>query len=252
MKKLNNKVDYGDEILSNDQILSRMGKGHFGNGWMDAECVDLCNAINSMKGLETIESCCGHNDRSYRIFFKCHSIPALRFLQSCIDNRYWQYGHLWSITSYISDTGPEQLGFMLESKSSKLDEIMPQVEDMIRVFNHYLNHEGRFNFLGLDYDNFIFEEVEEIELKSNLEEAYDVIAQARGVVELGGVSFSIGDNSYNVDIEESNVHGHHEFKVFLRNPDENLNPETCEDTGEVLDTKFVQFIQDEYRSGTNN
>ncbi len=38
---------------------------------------------------------------------------------------------------------------------------MTQVEDMIRVFNHYLNHQNRFEFLGLDYDNFIFEELEE-------------------------------------------------------------------------------------------
>jgi len=160
MKRLNNKVDYDDRVLSNSEVLNLKDRG---NGWMDAECVDLCDAINSMRGLETVESCCGHNHQPYRIFFKCHSIPALRFLQSCIDNRYWQYGHLWSITSYISDTGTEQLGFLLESNSSKLDEIMPQVEDMVRIFNHYLNHVGRFEFLGLDYDNFIFEEAEENE-----------------------------------------------------------------------------------------
>jgi hypothetical protein len=161
MKVLNNKVDYGDKVLSNSEILSRTGKGHLGEGWMDAECVDLCNAINSMKGLETVESCCGHNHQPYRIFFKCYELSALRFLQSCIDNRYWKYGSEWTITSHISDTGPETLYFLLESKSSKLDEIMTQVEDMIEVFNHYLNHQNRFEFLGLDYDNFIFEELEE-------------------------------------------------------------------------------------------
>jgi hypothetical protein len=161
MKVLNNKVDYGDKVLSNNEILSRTGKGHLGEGWMDAECVDLCDSINSMTGLETVESCCGHNHQPYRIFFKCYELSALRFLQSCIDNRYWEYGSEWMITSHISDTGPETLYFLLESKSSKLDEIMTQVEDMIRVFNHYLNHQNRFEFLGLDYDNFIFEELEE-------------------------------------------------------------------------------------------
>ena len=161
MKVLNNKVDYGDKVLSNNEILSRTGKGHLGEGWMDAECVDLCDAINSMTGLETVESCCGHNHQPYRIFFKCYELSALRFLQSCIDNRYWEYGSEWMITSHISDTGPEPLYFLLESKSSKLDEIMTQVEDMIRVFNHYLNHQNRFEFLGLDYNNFIFDELEE-------------------------------------------------------------------------------------------
>ncbi len=163
MKVLSNKVDYGDKVLSNSEIQSRITKGgHLGEGWMDAECVDLCNAINSMKGLETVESCCGHNYQPYRIFFKCHELSALRFLQSCIDNRYWKHGSEWSITSHISDTGPEPLYFLLESKSSNLTEIMSQVEDMIRTLNHYLNHENRFEFLGLSYDNFIFEEREEV------------------------------------------------------------------------------------------
>jgi hypothetical protein len=162
MKRLNNKVYYGDLILSNSEILSRKGQGHHGNEWMDAECVDLCDTINSMKGLETVESCCGHNYQPYRIFFKCYDLSALRFLQSCIDGRYWEFGYKWRITSYISDTGPEPLTFMLESESSNLTEIMTQVEDMIRAINHYLNHKNRFEFLGLNYDNFIYEEVEEM------------------------------------------------------------------------------------------
>lgn len=162
MKILNNKVDYSAEILSNGEILSRTNQGNLGGGWMDAECVNLCNALNSIKGIETIESCCGHNYQPYCIFFKCFDLAALRFIQSCIDNRYWQYGFDWKITTYISDSGPEPLSFMLESKSSNLNEVMVQVKDMIDSFNYYLNHKVRFDFLGLNYDNFIFEEVEEI------------------------------------------------------------------------------------------
>ncbi len=157
MKRLNNRVDYGNLILNNKETLNQSGDRE----WMDAECVDLCDAINSMKGITTIESCCGHNYQPYRIFFRCTQIPALRFLQSCIDRRYWKYGGEWSITSHIGDSGDELLYFMLESKSMNLEEIMKQVEDMIETINHYLNHENRFNFLGLSYDNFTFEEIEE-------------------------------------------------------------------------------------------
>ena len=85
-----------------------------------------------------------------------------------------------------------------------------------------------------------------------LEEAYDVIAQSRGVVELGAVAFSIGDKNYHVDIEESNINGHHDFKVFLNNPDEDMCPETDPETGEVLDSKFISFIYDEYTSGSRD
>jgi hypothetical protein len=81
-----------------------------------------------------------------------------------------------------------------------------------------------------------------------LEEVSDVIAQSRGVVELGAVSFDLGGKTYHVGIEESNIHGNHRFDVFLENPDEDLNPEICQETGVVLDPEFIRFIEDEYRS----
>ena len=36
---------------------------------MDKECIALCNAINKIPGLRTIESCCGHDEREYRIWW---------------------------------------------------------------------------------------------------------------------------------------------------------------------------------------
>ena len=161
IKRLSNKVNYGDLILSNSEILNRTGEGNFSNDWMDKECVDLCDTLNSIKGIETVESCCGHDYQPYCILFKCYNLSALRFLQSCIDRRYWSYGDEWRITTSIGDIGPEQLTFILESKSTKLNEIISQVEDMIQTINHYLNHKNRFEFLGLDYNNFIFDEIPE-------------------------------------------------------------------------------------------
>jgi hypothetical protein len=83
-----------------------------------------------------------------------------------------------------------------------------------------------------------------------LEEAHDIIALSRGIVELGGVSFSIGDKTYHVDIEESNIHGRHNFKVFLNDPDGDMCPETDSVTGEVLDLEFIGFIEGAYREGS--
>lgn len=28
--------------------------------FMDKECVELCDALNELEGVETFESCCGH------------------------------------------------------------------------------------------------------------------------------------------------------------------------------------------------
>jgi len=36
---------------------------------LDPECVNLCRVINSIEGLCTIDSCCGHGNTPYHIFF---------------------------------------------------------------------------------------------------------------------------------------------------------------------------------------
>ena len=44
---------------------------------MDAECVSLCKAVNSLKGIQTIESCCGHKKNAFRIYLITESIEYL-------------------------------------------------------------------------------------------------------------------------------------------------------------------------------
>jgi hypothetical protein len=159
MKKLNNRIDYGKKVYNNAKVQIMTSKKDWVSDWMDKECVDLCNTLNSVKGITTVESCCGHNYNNYHIFFKCNSLRALKFVQACIDTRYWEYGSEWIITTYITDSKEDPLEFLLASRSKNLEEIMVQVESMIESFNYYLNWKPRFDFLGLDYEDFIFSEV---------------------------------------------------------------------------------------------
>ncbi len=54
---------------------------------MDVECIPLCDAINELPGLYTIDSCCGHNKKPFRIWFEARSLkhlPALLYyFDSC-------------------------------------------------------------------------------------------------------------------------------------------------------------------------
>jgi hypothetical protein len=60
---------------------------HNTNPWppkgIDHECIELCEILNTL-GLETIESCCGHGQGPYRIFFKAlemqNLVPLLKVL----------------------------------------------------------------------------------------------------------------------------------------------------------------------------
>ena len=57
---------------------------------IDAECVNLCKAINKIPGLFTVLSCCGHGTLEFRIIFRVIDLNDLPILLSCIyENCKW-------------------------------------------------------------------------------------------------------------------------------------------------------------------
>jgi hypothetical protein len=51
---------------------------------MDPQCIPLCDAINRIHGIETFESCCGHGERKFVIFFLARSFKWLALLDYCV------------------------------------------------------------------------------------------------------------------------------------------------------------------------
>lgn len=44
---------------------------------MDKECIKLCDAMNLIEGITTIESCCGHGTGRFAVSFVADSLAAL-------------------------------------------------------------------------------------------------------------------------------------------------------------------------------
>ncbi len=44
---------------------------------MDQECIKLCDTINKFEGIRTVESCCGHGEHNYRIWFIANDLKYL-------------------------------------------------------------------------------------------------------------------------------------------------------------------------------
>jgi hypothetical protein len=44
---------------------------------MDKECLILCDALNAIPGIKTFESCCGHGETMYHIWFTAKNVKAL-------------------------------------------------------------------------------------------------------------------------------------------------------------------------------
>lgn len=44
---------------------------------MDKEVIPLCDALNKLHGISTVESCCGHGKHPFRIFFIAETLDNL-------------------------------------------------------------------------------------------------------------------------------------------------------------------------------
>lgn len=80
---------------------------------MDKECVALCDAINALEGLRTIESCCGHDKEPFRIYFKAKHLKELPILLFYTDPYYM--GFRWTIK--FQDGGLSPVILVLQSEA---------------------------------------------------------------------------------------------------------------------------------------
>ena len=72
---------------------------------VDKRCIELCNMLNRLPCTKTYESCEGHGDTPYWIFFKCYSIEVLSRLGRVINPNYSDGN--WEIVLDSTDTHPK-------------------------------------------------------------------------------------------------------------------------------------------------
>lgn len=90
---------------------------------VDCECVSLCNTLNRLPGLLTYESCSGHGNRPFYVWFRCDNIDTLSRLGRAVDKRYSDGN--WEIVLDSCDGDPRGC-FWLRAKS-----VLPY-EDLLR------------------------------------------------------------------------------------------------------------------------
>ena len=76
--------------------------------YMDKECIELCNELNSLKGVKTFESCCGHYKQPYIIFMTISNFYSLSLLARAFDIRY--SSGKWAIKISSTDTPRKKSG----------------------------------------------------------------------------------------------------------------------------------------------
>lgn len=91
--------------------------------YMDKECIPICNALNSLPGVMTTESCCGHCKEPYRIWFDTRDPYSLAVLARSVDRRYLPTVQLWDITLETREVRSDNMFcFRLASREPYADE----------------------------------------------------------------------------------------------------------------------------------
>lgn len=89
-------------------------------GEIDIECVPLCDVINKLPGIRTIESCCGHDKKDFRIWFEAEDLKYLPPLLYFFDVCHCGF-HGWSVL-VTTDCGMSPVHFNIKGKVGAYEE----------------------------------------------------------------------------------------------------------------------------------
>lgn len=108
--------------------------------YMDRECVALCDAINELPDTATFESCCGHFERPYQIWFKTKNPYSVAVIARAIDRRYSGIQMDWMLNAETVDSDSDpQYCYNLHSVRPYADynEMMDDVRKLVENIEYW-------------------------------------------------------------------------------------------------------------------
>ena len=86
---------------------------------IDVECISLCQALNMLPGIHTVESCCGHGKRPFLIWMKADSLGVLPPMLYYFDNCHCGYSN-WTV-KVNTDCAMSPVTFYVEAEGEFSD-----------------------------------------------------------------------------------------------------------------------------------
>jgi len=104
---------------------------------IDEQCIELCDILNRLPFVETVESCAGHGEHPYWVFFKCVDIGVLSRLGRSVARNYSDGN--WEIIVDSCDVDPYGM-FWLRTKSIlKDDQLNESLKHLIENIEYWFN-----------------------------------------------------------------------------------------------------------------
>ena len=123
------------------------------DGIMDKECIEICDVLNSLPGVRTFESCCGHLKDRFSVWFFCENINTISRLGRATERNYSD--GKWEIVVDSTDTHPIGV-FWLRSKvvflsNTEMENSLRSLIDNILYWtSHFDEYFGESAPQGLD------------------------------------------------------------------------------------------------------
>ena len=106
---------------------------------IDEQCVDLCNTLNRLPFIETMESCAGHGQHPYWIFFRCTDLGTLSRLGRVVAKNYSDGN--WEIIVDSCDTDPYGCFWLRTKRILNDSELNESLKQLIENINYWFSDE---------------------------------------------------------------------------------------------------------------
>lgn len=120
------------------------------DGYMDKECIHICDVLNSIPNVQTTESCCGHCKERFMIFLTCDNPHSLAIIARVFDRRYIGTSQPWHIELQTKDSGAYEYFIHSETKYDSEEVMMKDVNQIIENIEHWCDDKFASHFKGCD------------------------------------------------------------------------------------------------------
>ena len=136
------------EIKQNKENMEEERDNYDGN--MDKECIQICDALNSISDVHTTESCCGHCKDRFMVFFTCDNPHSLAIIARVFDRRYIGTSQPWYIELQTKDSGAYDYFIHSETKYDSEEVMMKDINQIIENIKYWCDNKFASHFKGCD------------------------------------------------------------------------------------------------------
>lgn len=106
--------------------------------FIDEQCIPLFYALNSLPGLRTFESCCGHGKAPFSMWFRCDNIDTLSRLGRAVGKNYSDNN--WEIVVDTADIEPRGCFWLRTKTVLESDELNDSIAKLVENIEYWFDN----------------------------------------------------------------------------------------------------------------